>query len=253
METTKATAPCLLLNTNGTPRTLRVSSNRYYPLTLNIDSKSGITFHVKKRNGHLSHSQDPHSQRSLLVHTLSGGHSVSALIESFTENPLIIAYAQYLCEEGVSHKLSWVPEFCSRVLHECLVKDTEEALPLYLKLQSAVEAIKDTFSSQAAWDIRLISAYYEEYRNIVSSSKATRLLSAEFVAMLNEVVEQRLLSTTLDESDVLVYMKSGEPRSEHSHDTESQAIVGPFLTWFDVSFPIKTLEESGSADAMEVG
>jgi hypothetical protein len=138
-------------------------------------------------------------------------------------------------------------------LHECLVKDTEEALPLYLKLQSAVEAIKDTFSSQAAWDIRLISAYYEEYRNIVSSSKATRLLSAEFVAMLNEVVEQRLLSTALDESDVLVYMKSGEPRREHSHDTESQAIVGPFLTWFDVSFPIKTVEESGSADAMEVG
>lgn len=230
-----------------------MSSNRYYPLTLDISSKSGITFHVKKRNGYLSHLQDPHSQRSLRVHTLSGGQSVSALIESFTENPMIIAYAQYLCEEGVSRKLSWVPEFCSRVLHECLVKDTEEALPLYLKLQSAVEASKDTFSSQATWDIRLVSAYYEEYPNIVSSPKATRLLSAEFVAMLNEVVEQRLLSTALDESDVLVYMKSGEPQKAHSRDTESQAIVGPFLTWFDVPFPIKTVDESSSADAMNVG
>ena len=243
-EILQMTTPCLLMNTIGSPNSLRVASDRYYPLSLDIrDLKSGLTFYVKKRSGHLSHSQDPHSQRSLLVQTGIGAQSVRDLIESFSEDPMIVSYAQYLCDvepegplNGKERCLSWVSGFCAHVLHECLTKDTEEALPLYLKLRSSVESMRDGHpaSIEAYWDIRLIQTYYQVYDNLVGGMKG-RLLSAEFVAMLSEMVERALSSTSLNENDVLVYMKSGERRTAFKDDP--QGLLGPFLVWYDVPFP----------------
>lgn len=241
VEGTMVTAPCLLLNTNATPRTLRVASDRYYPLTLDIRSNSGITFFVKKRSGHLTHSQDPHSQRSLVVQTGSGSHCVRDLIESFTDDPMVVAYAQYLCDSG-PRSMSWVSDFCGRILHECLLNDTEEALPLCLKLRSSVEAMRDEYPTFALWDIRLIRTYYEEHPNIVAAAGASRLLSAEFVSVLNEIVEQTLAATPLDENDILVYMKSGERRTASKQ--APQDLFAAFLTWFDVPFPRLWYSES---------
>lgn len=229
------TAPCLLLNKNGTPRTLRVTSDRYYyPLTLDIPSNAGITFFVKRRSGHLTHSRDPYSQRSLAVQTGSGSHSIRDLIEFFTDDPMIVAYAQYLCDSG-PRSISWVSDFCGQILHECLLCDCEEALPLYLKLRSSVEAMKDECPTFAFWDIRLIRTYYEEHPNIVAAARASRLLSAEFVSVLNEIVERTLAATPLDENDILVYMKSGERRTASKE--ASQDLFAAFLVWFDVPFP----------------
>ena len=239
------TAPCLLLNTNGTPRTLRITSDHYYyPLTIDIGSKAGITFFVKKRSGHLIPSRDPLSQRSLFVQTGSESHSVRDLIESYTDDPVIVAYAQYLCDSG-PRSTSWVSDFCGRILYECLLNDTEEALPLYLKLRSSVEATKDECPTLAFWDIRLIRTYYEEHPNIVAAARASRLLSAEFVSVLNEIVEQTLAATPLDENDILVYMKSGERRT--ASKGASQDLFAAFLTWFDVPFPRSSTGNLGMA------
>lgn len=238
----KFTAPCLLLNTNGTPTTLRVSSHRYYPLAIDIGKKAsrnvGTTFFVKRRSGYLGHSEDPHSQRSLVVHTGTRSGSVRKLVEAFTEDPLMLAYSQYLCGEPSKRPLTWVPWFCTRVLHESLSSNTEEALPLYLKLRSSVEAMRDDFpaSVEAVWDVRLIRTYYEARSRIVSDS-TTRLLSAEFVSMMNELVEQGLSATPLDENDVLVYMKSGEARQTAFNDAAQLGLLGSFLTFYEVPFP----------------
>jgi len=241
------TAPCLLLNTNGTPKTLRVSSDRYYPLAIDLGNHSsrtaGTTFFVKKRSGQLDHSDDPDSQRSLVVHQ-SGSDSVSKLVETFSEDPEILAYSHYLCDETSRRPLSWVPRFCARVLQECLTTNTEEALPLYLELRSSVEAMRDGFASsaEAAWDVRLIRTYYESRSRIFVGSTSTRLLSAEFVSLLNELAEKALSATSLDESDILVYMKTGEPRQA----SVNEGLLGSFLTFYEVPFPRR------NADTMDL-
>jgi hypothetical protein len=185
------------------------------------------------------------------VNTVSG----RTLIEGCTDDPMIVASSQYLCDEATSLRvrerrgsLSWVPDFCARVLHECLSNDTKETLPLYLKLRSSVEAMRDDFpaSVEAAWDVRLIRTYYEAHSRLTSSKgAATRLLSAEFVSVLNELVEQALSFTPLDENDVLVYMKSGEVRRTVSEDA-ALGLLGSFLTFYDVPFPLR------SADTMDL-
>jgi hypothetical protein len=60
-------------------------------------------------------------------------------------------------------------------------------------------------------------------------------LSAEFISVLNEIVERTLAAVPFDENDVLVYMKSGERRTASKE--ASQDLFAAFLTWFDVPFP----------------
>jgi hypothetical protein len=188
---------------NQKPSELRVVSERYYPLTLSIgDPLLGRTFYVKKRSAHLSYRQDPEAQRSLLVQTGSfRGGAFLDLVASFTEDPKVLAFAQYFCDasnfatsQGAYGPFS-VAGFCTRVLHECLTLDTEEALPLYLALRSAIGAIKaDSASSiRHIWDFRLILSYYDERRNIVTDSSPS-LLNNELVTYLNELVEEIILA-----------------------------------------------------------
>lgn len=97
-------------------------------------------------------------------------------------------------------------------------------------------------STDAAWDVRLIRTYYEaRSRNVVGFT--TRLLSAEFVSLLNELVEQVLSTTPLDENDVLVYMKSGDPRRQTvTNDATQLALLGSFLTFYEVPFPRRAVD-----------
>jgi hypothetical protein len=194
----KMTAPCLLRNTAEKPSQLRVVSERYYPLSLDLDGpNSGRVFFVKKRSAHLSYRQDPDAQRSLLVQTgsFSGGAFLD-LVASFTEDHKVIAFAQYLCGDGnchatnANHNPFTVSGFCTRVLHECLTLDTEEALPLYLALRSSIEAVKSGSKSsvRSIWDFRLIRSYYGERKRIVADS-SPRLLNDELVTYLCGILE----------------------------------------------------------------
>jgi hypothetical protein len=194
----KMTAPCLLRNTAEKPSQLRVVSERYYPLSLDLNGPPmGRIFFVKKRSAHLSYRQDPDAQRSLLVQTGSfrGGPFLD-LVASFTEDHKVIAFAQYLCGAGNRHSANanhdpfTVSGFCTRVLHECLTLDTEEALPLYLALRSSIEAIKSGSRSsvRSIWDYRLIRSYYGERKRIVADS-SPRLLNEELVTYLCELLE----------------------------------------------------------------
>jgi anaphase-promoting complex subunit 1 len=237
----KITAPCLLLNSNGTAKTLQVLSEQYYPLAIDIGRKSthasGITFFVKRKHGHLGSSGMTSSRRSLVVHADSGKISARKLVEAFTENPSVVAYSQYLCEDS-SRPLSWVSNFCTRILEQCLRNNTIEALSLYLKLKSSVVAMKEDCpaSIDAAWDTRLIRTYYAH--STISGSSTTRLLSAEFVSTLNELVEQTLSASPLDENDVLVYMKTGDPRQTVVKDVSQLGLLGSFLSFYGVPFPL---------------
>jgi hypothetical protein len=180
-----------------------VVSERYYPVTLDISGPPGQkAFFVKRRSAHLSYRQDPDSQRSLLVQTGSfrGGSSLD-LIASFTDDQKVLAFAQHICEVGESSSNRdplgpfSVPGFCRRVLHECLMLDTQEALPLYLALRSAITSVQAGRRSAVpfVWDFRLIRSYYEQRRRLVPDS-SPRLLNTEIVAYLNELLENALIT-----------------------------------------------------------
>lgn len=245
------TAPCLLLNTNGTPKTLRVSSDRYYPLSIDITKTSsrniGTTFYVKRKSGRHGHdaSDSNSSQHSLIVQANTGSDSVEKMVELFTEDPTMIAYSRYLCKAPFLSKGRLTsPNVLVRVLHECLVNNTKEALPLYLKLTSSVGKMSsdDPSSVDAVWDVRLIQSYYKARSKNAAIKSTTRIISAEFVSILQELVRQVLAGTSLDENDVLVYMKTGEVRRQQS----ALGLLGSFLTFYETPFPRK------SDDTMEL-
>lgn len=196
------TAPCLFFNQDSKPKELRVTSERYYPLTLSM--KDGIprsTIFVKRRSAHLSYLQDPHSQRSLLVQTgtFKGGKALD-LIASFTDDQKVLAFAKHLCDlgqpvgSGATGPFS-VAGFCSRVLHESLLLDTQEVLPLYLELRTTIASLQiDSFSvATQMWDFRIIKSYYEQRRKLQISDSSPRLLNSEIFAYLLELLEKLLV------------------------------------------------------------
>eukprot|EP00980_Cylindrotheca_fusiformis_P031132 scaffold25862_cov152-Cylindrotheca_fusiformis.AAC.3 len=204
IEPLKKTAPFLMFNTDSKPREMRVVSERYYPVTLNIINDNFTrTIFVKRRSAHLSYLQDPNSQRSLLVQTGSfQGQTSLGLIASFTDDPEVLAFARHFCDVGHLQARSGSPSpfsvagFCSRVLHECLLLDSQEALPLYLALRSAVSSLQAGVRSGVvkAWDFRIIRSYYEQRRRLVPD-KSPRLLNSEIVAYLVELLENALVAS----------------------------------------------------------
>jgi anaphase-promoting complex subunit 1 len=192
------TAPCLLFNTDVTPKELRVVSERYYPVTLSIsDPAKKRIFYVKRKSAHLSYLQDPHSQRSLLVRTGSfQGYTSLDLIASFTDDRKILAFARHFCNVGKSDTPEpfSVSGFCSRVLHECLLLDSEEALPLYLALRSAISSVQAGIRSGVShvWDFRLIRSYYEQRRRLIPD-ESPKLLNSEIIAYLSELLQNSII------------------------------------------------------------
>jgi len=249
----------LLRNTSDTLTKLNVVSERYYPLSLDLIKnnlfEAGLTLFVKKRSGFLGHFQDPQSQRSLLVQAgSSSGQSALELIQSFTEDPRILAYAQYLCDTGGSKFESHaqangngfaISEFCTNILHECLTGDKEDILPLYLSLRSAVDSIgADPYSTavQTIWDVRLIRRYYEQHHLLVRGSE--RLVSPEFVAFLCELLDSFMIAKGVEDSSLESYFNSGIVESE-------QCSLGCFLVWYNVPFP-NTSSDFEVMDHMEI-
>ena len=264
----KLTAPCLLLN-KGNYSHLRVISERYYPASLDLQvstkSDSNLTLFVKKKSGHLSYVQDPHAHRSLLVQTGgSGGGSAVELIQAFTEDKKLLAYAKYLCDDGKKRQrkkravslqdvdqsglhLSF-EEFCTEILHECLTKEKTEAIRLYIALRRAIRSAENgAWSVESMWDIRLVRSYYEGIQQAQPSpatsptSPVSPLLNEDFVASLTESIDGQFAKNGLTGTALMSYFESGG-----NWGAQDKGLMGCFLTYHDVPFPGDAVD--GSAD-----
>lgn len=162
------------------------------------------------------------------------------LIASFTDDQKVLAFAQHLCDVGGSFSSAKPPGpfsvagFCSRVLHECLMLDTEEALPLYLAIRSAVVSVQAGVRSAVPfiWDFRLIRSYYEERRRLVPDG-SPRLLNSELVTYLNELMENAIAQEA---------------------STGEKAKDGPLSIYYDVPIDsdLKSLSISKDSDIMDL-
>jgi anaphase-promoting complex subunit 1 len=190
--------PCLLLNCDEKPKELKVMSNRYYPLSIPFDM--GVDeklFFVKRKSAYLCHGEDPLSQKSILtaLHTF---HETDALdfISSFSGDPKIRQFAAHLCGFSDSNKKAhavgpWpMSQICIHALHECLLRDTPEVLPLYVVLRNHISMIDSGHSSlfSAAWDYRLVRTYCQQEREKAVSTW-DGLLNAELISYLVQLFD----------------------------------------------------------------
>jgi anaphase-promoting complex subunit 1 len=209
-------APALLLNTDSTPTEIRVISTSYYPLTIKFDDSAGERFFlVKRRSVYHSHGDDPSCQTSFWVHSDKLlGKTYLERIAKFTDDQTILMFASHFCDasqpKSMGNRSSPISmaKFCGRILQECLLRDTREAVPLYVALRRAVSLIEGQKSGNTLpfmWDFRLIRAYYDQNCSIWNEPSV--LLNSEILGCMIEMVENSLASGSLGDSLHSVYYR----------------------------------------------
>ena len=240
---TSLTSPCLVPSQSARACELKITSDRYFPLTLEMDERGSVLSHtvvyVKKKSGHLSYVQDPHALRSLSVQAGGSSGSVLDLIRSFTEDPRLLAFAEFLCntyEQTSSKAVSFygaqksssqhgeistsTKTFCAETLFECLTQDKMEVLPMLLSLRSCIMH-RDTISVCNLWDLRLLRS--------MTMHRTSSIVNAEFVALLCEHVDRYFANAGFAGNDALMYFK--DPWNYRNPR------FGAFMVWFEVPSP----------------
>ena len=156
-------APCVLPDLE-TISTIEVTSNRYWPVKLDIEHNaahrrllsSAQIVYVKRKTGHISYAQDPRGLRSIIARSVPGltdlgagrdEHSTAEFVQCFSEDPNMLAFARLFCSRMHDDGLGFAPNgashssvsdehvpFCTNVLHECLAHDKPEILATYLSI-----------------------------------------------------------------------------------------------------------------------
>mmetsp|Transcript_18176 Transcript_18176/g.37810 ORF Transcript_18176/g.37810 Transcript_18176/m.37810 type:complete len:292 (-) Transcript_18176:2417-3292(-) len=222
------TAPSLLLNTDDKPFELRVVSKQHYPLTIVLDAHLGRkVFFVKRRSACMYDGGHPHSHTSLLMQSdkLQGRDSLE-LVASFTDDQRILAFAKHFCDfcEPQTRKhfsgLS-LAQFCSRILHECFLRDTQQALPLYLALRSSINMVNAGHSARVAhaWDFRLVRSYYQQRGLIAGDRNSHGVLNCELIAYLIELLEFAL--SKKNSSNELLTIFHGRQREDRTQKIDT--------------------------------
>ena len=233
---------------------IRVVSERYYPIEVDLKSFtnfSGIlSLFVKKKSGHLSYIEDPHGLRSLAIQNGgSNGGPALELIKSFTEDPKLLAYAEFLCRSNIKDDLRDVSsrnhrnlshlgisftseDFYSDILHECLTQEKPESIFLYLALHDSIGSIeRKVWPVGIVWNIRLLCSYYA---NRVCSEDV-ELLSTSFVANLCESIDRFFMQLGFKSSDIAHNMGSHKRRLNAI--IESEQWIGSYVIWISGQYP----------------
>lgn len=256
MNPIKLTTPCLLPSNNEISH-LCIDSERYFPVQIDSSSlylrkmgaasDSSFSILVKKKSGVLSYAQDPYSLRSLLVQSgVCKSGSALKLIKLFTEDPLLLAFAEYLCDSesqyrrevfsvasnqsslGMGYSLE---TFCTSILHECLTEGKTDALPLFLSLWCCIMSLKKKSKPVVSlvWDIRLIESYYDRFEHLWSDiiNPPGRILNTDFVAILIENVDRIFAEFGMNETQIKYHKKFKDWESIK----QDKGIFGSFLVW----------------------
>jgi len=231
------TSPCCLSSFQGKTLELRLASNRYFPLRVELLEKWKVLYpsvvYVKKRSGHLSYVQDPRALKSLIVQAGGSSGSIVDLIRSFTEDPRLISFAELLCDSMEQTSLkgkemsamhertsTLAKESCSDLLFECLMHGKTEVLSILVSLRNRVME-QDVIHTCNLWDLRLL-------RSIVMHSSSSGIIETDFVALLSEHVDRYFVNAGFNGDDVVRYFNDPWNR---------KPLLGDFLIWFEVPSP----------------
>jgi hypothetical protein len=164
----RLSVPCLLRNSESRFEELRVVSDCYYPLKLNLcESGQSYAFFVKKRSSQLNQ-----------LHTMALEHHNATA----TNNPFIHSYTHYIDRPSDT-------DFFARALSECRDEDIEEALAFYLTLDNGQ-------SVHSLEDLRMIRTYYQERHRILKDNSKPLLNVDLLLAYLQEMAKRSLVNTS---------------------------------------------------------
>jgi len=168
--------PCLLRNSDSKLKELQVLSDEYYPLRLNLSERSSsYTFYVKKRSTSIaSNLRVPSFPRKMVGEKADFAYQdTTQAIKVMTADPFLLAFADYIGESKTRSKTKSTSDFTSRALLECLNSDSDEALSLYLALDSRIRMNGKTNSDFVSWNLQLIRTYYQARQRLTDDDGAS--------------------------------------------------------------------------------
>ncbi|WFD43647.1 Anaphase-promoting complex subunit 1 [Malassezia psittaci] len=192
-STTKVFAPTLLPPMDDV-HAVHSASRRYWPASLNKeqlginvnDPRQILYFHVQRRTGYLSYTDDPRGHRSIFARSRGwAAHPFSAsthaekramlrdlleLVGSFDTAPHYVTLVQRVCQ-GTSP----FPVFCTSVLMKCLTNDSPSMVGVYWSLYDALNksdarSIQDWQFSQDFYTSHTYTALAEHREPLLSSA-----------------------------------------------------------------------------------
>lgn len=149
---------------------------------------------MKRRSAYVYAGERSHSRRPFFLQTrnLQKFDAIRS-ITSFTDDEQTINFAKHFCDKieaniSTRNGRPSMAQFCSQVLQECCLHNTQEALPIYISLRNSIDTLNAGYELpiSSAWDFRLIRTFYER------SKRSRGLLSFELVAYLIEMFEDAL-------------------------------------------------------------
>jgi anaphase-promoting complex subunit 1 len=196
------TVPCLLRNSDFVAKRLRVASEKYFPVTVDLSQRStSYIFYVKKRTAVLGRTTDPFLPSQPFGKPIALQQTIADLVRSLTDNPFLVAFAENLCAQNKNILSN--PSFDSRAVLASLTEDHEDALPIYLALRHAFGCFRSGSDLAAGfvWNLRLLRSYYQECKRIVGSDTRPLLDTQLMLPYLHESTDQSLASRALAEKD----------------------------------------------------
>ncbi|WFC99973.1 Anaphase-promoting complex subunit 1 [Malassezia yamatoensis] len=198
-KTSNAFAPTLLPAMDDV-HAVHSASRRYWPASLNRDQlginvndpRQILYFHVQRRTGYLSYTDDPRGHRSIFARSRGwAAHPFSAstdaekramlrdlweLVASFDTAPHYATLVQRVCQ-GTSP----FPVFCTSVLMECLTKDSPSMVGVYWSFYDARD--KSDACSVQHW--QFLQDFYKSHSYTALAQHREPLLSSAVRANLD--------------------------------------------------------------------
>ncbi|KAJ3095174.1 Anaphase-promoting complex subunit 1, partial [Physocladia obscura] len=194
-------APCILPDLE-TVDCIRINSNRYLPLTLEIGNNED---QQKDPNGNLGiMSRTFPDMKKVPKNNLKRKNTnppfddhnefLSFILTSFSQDPRVLAFAQYFCTDLNSNKGpdAGMPNFCLNVLHECLIQDKADILELYLEIYMIFKHAVYRLTPNLIYEFEIICAFYEFFYRAENNWMRMKpaLLNYIFVESIQHRIDQ---------------------------------------------------------------
>jgi len=212
----RETAPCLLLNRDKISK-IRVVSDRYYPVELNMNPlvqsvDSAFNLYVSRKYGHLTYLQEPHIPRSHLCKEITSTNA-SKLIQMLTEDSNVQAFAKYFCctyfnspieaQKRIFSLSATDEEFYTYLLQESLSNERAECISLYLALYNSISTLEhQSCPSAIIWDARILRAYFE------STTATADTVSSTFLTVLSDSINRFLATKEIVSSECTSHIQN---------------------------------------------
>lgn len=173
----KTTAPCVLPPYDWID-SIEIDSIRYWYSSLqptknnlheDIVTKKRYLL-VQRKQGYLSYSQDPNMDQSVTIRRQprmyissvpnSKQEDFVSLIQSFTNDPNLLSFAEYFCKNSLNTPKDLISEMSPKILLECITQDKTEILSLYLLLNQMLST-HNKATSRDLKNVRVLVNFYE--------------------------------------------------------------------------------------------